>query len=234
VVQLVRATDLKGYYEHIIVAIACVVMLAWPCYNHAQSVISTGPFTGTYSESFESFPDYYHSDPALLPESTSIMGGFASITSANHDMVVYNTSDGASWGLGLIMAGTSDGLQGLGLNSTGDTLTIDFNSPVTAFGGYFAADGYDGMSPLLTFNFSDGSSGNYYYNDPNGTLDWEGWESSAGINSVTISGNFMAMDGLQAAVPEPTTLALFGLAGSVALAATRYRKSRNGKNYNHR
>jgi hypothetical protein len=218
--------------KHIIVA-ACIIMLAKPCYNHAQSVISTGPFTGTYSESFESFPDYYHSDPAILPESTSIMGGFASISSANHDMIIYNTSDGASWGLGLIYAGVSDGLQGLGLNSTGDTLTIDFNSPVTAFGGYFAADGF-GMSPLLTFNFSDGSSGSYNYSDPNGTLDWVGWESSAGINSVTISGNYIAMDGLETVVPEPTTLALFGLAGSLVLAAARYNKSRHGKNHSHR
>jgi len=210
----------------IIVVFIYAFTLVKPCNNHAQGVLSVGPFTGTYSESFESFPDYFQQG---LPETSGIMGGFAFISSAHHNMAVYNPSAGAIWGLGTILAGVSDGLQGLGLNSADDSLTINFSSPVTGFGGYFAADNYAGMSPLLTFNFSDGNSGSYYYSDPNGTLAWVGWDFSVGVNSVMIGGNFFAVDGLQATVPEPTSFALFSLGGLVVFAVGSYRKSRNVK-----
>jgi hypothetical protein len=158
------------------------------------------------------------------------MGGFATISSLNQDMGIYNNinlpiSDpnsfllDAPFGWFLSYAGVSDGSQGLGLGSSGDAATITFSSAVTAFGGYFGANygAGSGSSGNISFNFSDGNSDSFIYNDPNANgnnyspLIWQGWDFSAGITSVTISSDYLVMDGLQAdtsvsAVPEPTTI----------------------------
>jgi hypothetical protein len=194
----------------------------------SAAIVSTGPFIGTYSESFESFPDYLQdgSDNPYFPEQSSIMGGFATISSAHNDMLIYNPGAGAFWGLGgATLAGVADGSQGLGLESAPGSATITFDNPVTAFGGYFAADEVL-YSPIVTFDFSDGSSDSFAYSDPNGngTLVWAGWDFSTDVSSVTISGNYLVMDGLQVEVaPEPTTLALTGLCGLLAFALARRR-----------
>lgn len=206
----------------------------------SATITPTGPFIGTYSETFESFQTYIQS-ASLLPEGTSLMGGFATISSLNQDMGIYNNinlpiSDPSSYYLdapfawSLSYAGVSDGTQGLALGSSGDAATITFSSAVTAFGGYFGAN-YgtgSGSSGNIIFNFSDGSSDSFIYNDPNanGTnyspLTWDGWDFSTGITSVTISSDYLAMDGLQASVstvPEPTTISLvaLGLLGAMAI-----------------
>jgi hypothetical protein len=158
------------------------------------------------------------------------MGGFATISSANQDMGIYNNinlpiSDpnsfllDAPFGWYLTYAGVSDGTQGLGLDSVGDTATITFSSAVTAFGGYFGANygAGSGSSGIISFGFSDGGSANFTYSDPNADIDtyspliWQGWDFSSGITSVTISSDYLTMDGLQAdasvsAVPESTTI----------------------------
>ena len=94
---------------------------------------------------------------------------------------------------------------------------------MTAFGGYFAEDDYF-FTPFLQFSFSDGSSDSYYYSDPNGALHWVGWEFDAGIDSVTISGCFFALDSLQATVPEPSSLVMCLFGGGVAMFVYRSRK----------
>ena len=166
----------------------------------SAAIVSAGPFTGTYSESFESFPDYRQDGPddPYFPEQTSILGGFATISSAHQDMLIYDPGAGAFWGLGgATLAEVSDGSQGLGLGSAPDSATINFNSPVIAFGGYFGADEVY-YSPVITFDFSDGSSDSFTYSDPNGNgaLVWVGWDSGiTRINSVLDQRKlFVAMD----------------------------------------
>jgi hypothetical protein len=185
----------------------------------------TGPFTGTYTETFESFPNFYQPVAHYLPEGTSIMGGFATITSANQDMGIYNTSD-ASFGFYTTYAGVSDGSQGLGLNSVGDSATITFSSAVTSFGGYFGADWGpgSGSTGVITFSFPGGGTSSFVYSDPNvddtySPLIWQGWNFSTGINSVTISSDFLAMDGLQASasVPDGGTTSVMLLMATAAL-----------------
>ena len=200
----------------------------------SAGITPTGPFTGTHSETFESFSNP-SGGPFFLPNPiVTIMGGFATITSTNNGMMIYNPTT-SPWGLNPsgINAGVSDGSQAFGLNNRGDSITINFNSPVTAFGGYFAAafgDSTIGLNGLVSFSFSDGSSDNFTYSDPSNLnpspLVWDGWTFSTPISSVTISGNDLAMDGLQAIapVPEPTTLALAGFGSVAALLMARRRR----------
>lgn len=216
-----------------LVTIGTAAFIFYPTVAGA-GITPTGPFTGNYSETFESFSNP-SGGPFFLPNPiVTIMGGFATITSTNNGMMIYNPTT-SPWGLGPTDAGVSDGSQAFGLNNHGDSITINFNSPVTAFGGYFAA-AY-GNSPaafngLVSFTFSDGSSDNFTYSDPSNLnpspLVWEGWDFSTPISSVTIGGNDLAMDGLQAItpVPEPKTLALAGFGATALLLARRRAISR--------
>ncbi len=167
-----------------------------------------------------------------LPDPTTIMGGVASIS--NPYMSVYLTNSDTSFGLGSSgNAGVADGDKGMGLNGFGQTATIIFASPVADCGAYWGvgtpppAPSYPGdpAPNTISFTFSDGSvdSFSYFAADHSGTLDWHGWHFSAGITSMSFSGDFAAVDGLQAnIVPEPAT-ALLGAMG-IALLVLHVRR----------
>jgi len=205
------------------------------------TLTAIGPFTGTHSESFESFNDYDQgpNDPNYLPQGTSIMGGFATISSVDQDMLVYNPSAGAEFGFYEGSSGyflnVADGSQGLGLDKR---VTITFSQPVTSFGGYFGALNEDpaiGLNGKVTFDFfnsSAKSATNFIYSNPIGDnpigvdpspLVWEGWDFSAGITSIQIAGNDVALDELEASVPDGgrTSLMLGGMLLGLGLAERR-------------
>ena len=101
---------------------------------------------------------------------------------------------------------------------------IEFLNPVVDFGGYwshstigvnmFTVDFFDAGGALIGSDIG-------VVNDPTGNLHWFGWTSTTPIKRVEINGRFPVNDYLQANVPAPGSLALFGAA---MLVATRRRR----------
>jgi len=193
----------------------------------AQAAITpVGPFTGTNSETFESFSNYYDGN-FYEPNGTLVFGGAATMSASNSDLVIYQPGY-APFGLGSAAAQVSDGTKGLGLNSVSDTVTFVFATAINSFGGYFGAAYGGGFDGNISFGFSDGSTAAYTYNGgESGALVWQGWTSSVAITSATVSGSYVVMDGLQvnstASVPDGgATLPMLG--GAFALLALIRRK----------
>jgi hypothetical protein len=181
---------------------------------------SIGPFTGTSSESWESFDDYL-TGPRYLADSTSIMGGHAFISSSR--MSVYLTNSATSFGLGDSgNAQVADGTKGMGLDGFAQTATITFVNPVTDFGAYWGAN-TPPTPAMVSLLFSDGAFASFTYGAPHdGALNWHGWHFETGITSISYSGDFVAVDGLQANfIPEPTTTLLGALGVGLLLLHRR-------------
>jgi hypothetical protein len=92
------------------------------------------------------------------------------------------------------------------------TASITWSAPITTFGGYVGAATPDGIATTLTVKFFDRSTTLFdsetftYLRPGDGVLEWHGWTSSVPFSSVSITGNFLALDGLEASVvpiPEP-------------------------------
>jgi hypothetical protein len=174
-----------------------------------------GPFTGNLTETWESFNNY-QVGPLYLPTPTTIMGGGATIS--NPLMQVYDPSFGAIFGLGFNgVAQVSDGQKGMAVDAAAQTVTISFSTPVYDFGAYWGANAYSASAPAtVTLLFGDGSSDSFTYQKPDtGVLDWHGWHSTVGISTISYTGDYVAIDGLQAntmPIPEPATWAILALA----------------------
>jgi hypothetical protein len=193
-----------------------VACLAFGLVQSHADVALTGPFAGTISEGFESFPTpaFYIS---YLNNPTSIMDGNAVIT---HPQIYIYEPGVINFGLASSgIAQVSDGVKGVGVNAFGTTVDVSWSSPISQFGGYFAAAtsiGFPDPIPVTviffaqsgslvgaeTFTYSHSATGD-------GGLDWHGWVFDEPVSSVSLSGSFFVMDGMQAVVvPEPTSLGL--------------------------
>jgi hypothetical protein len=182
-----------------IIAVAACAATLFLCGSASAALNPIGPFTGTLSETWESFP-HYSPDAYYLADPTTIMGGGATISSPS--MVIYEPGAVAPFGLGQNgLATVSDGAKGMGLNGGFETAAISFLNPVSDFGAYWG----DGFGDV-TLEFSDGSSASFSYSRPppgDGVLEWHGWNSTIGITDVSYTGFYVAIDGLQAnLVPE--------------------------------
>jgi hypothetical protein len=195
------------------------------------TVVNT-PFTGTLSESFESFPvgpmngTFYA--PYLGYDIGPMFGGGAeAYTFPNGAATIYNTTTSPFSLGGNGNAGVADGSQGLGMPTNSD-IGFKFGSS-SVFGGYFATS--PGESITVTFV---GSSAFAFPLDPStilgtatipgtfsGALQWIGFESSTPFFGVILNfndfngpvGQPFAMDNLQAgqlSTPEPASLTLLG------------------------
>lgn len=197
-------------------AFAVVLLLG---VNLPAAVLPIGPFTGGLSETWESFNDYL-TGPRFLTNPTGIMGGDAFIS--NSRMCVYLTNSSRSFGLGSSgNAGVADGTKGMGLSGFAQTATITFASPVVDFGAYWGAatPPWGPESPqvepspsTISLAFGDGSFASFTYFAPDhaGILEWHGWRFMTGITSISYSGDFIVVDGLQAnVIPEPSSVSLF-------------------------
>jgi hypothetical protein len=162
------------------------------------AVTPIGPFTGSLSETWESFNDYL-TGPRYLPTPTSIMGGGALIS--NSLMSVYLTNSAISFGLGDSgNAQVADGTKGMGMDGFAQTATITFVKPVVDFGAYWGAN-TPPTPATVSLVFSDGSFESFTFSAPHdGALNWHGWHFGTGITSVSYSGDFVVVDGLQANV----------------------------------
>ena len=193
-----------------------------------------GPFSGTYSEGFESFDDYLTNPNAFEGEPIQLFGGQASaIAGATPNLLIFQPSNNANWVLGSSGNVTpADGTKGLGVFREDTALEIDFNVPVIEFGGYFAGL-TDGANPIpIVFEFFDSNNVqvgatqtiNYLDATGNGTLEWSGWHFDTAISRAVITTDFLASDGLQiTTIPEPNTLICF-LAIGILACKNRHRK----------
>jgi hypothetical protein len=192
--------------QHLYLSATLVALLLLGVSTRA-AVTPIGPFTGSLSETWESFNDYL-TGPRFLADPTSIMGGGAIISSSR--MSVYLTNSASSFGLGSSgHAKVADGAKGMGLGGFAQTATITFANPVVDFGAYWGAatPPWGPESPpveptptTVSLAFSDGSfdSFTYFAPDHSGTLEWHGWHFATGITSISYSGGFVVVDGLQA------------------------------------
>ena len=148
-------------------------------------------------------------------------------------MLIYEPTAGASFSSGSSGDPTSqvsDGTKGFGVEAFGGadgTTTLLFDAPVLAFGAYWGAytngpaccgipdpatvlvSFFDSSLALIgsdSFSYSRSTTGD-------GLLEWHGWSSTVPILQVSIVGNIVKLDALQAqpaAVPEPGSLILLG------------------------
>ena len=209
-------------------AVVCALTIfnAGPTRAQSPLVSTSGPFVGTMSEGWESFPRF---GGTYLASPTSIMGGHATI--ANSMMAVYQSGQAFLGTSGT--AQVADGTQGLMLNYFAQTATITWNTPIMEFGGYFAADtsSYNGDPTIVTVSFYGQSSTlldteifSYSHSATgDGGLDWHGWLSATPVYSITLHGDFLTMDSLQAAIPEPSVTALVILAAVMMAGFTSIR-----------
>ena len=160
------------------------------------------PFTGDVSETWESFPNYNNPSFHFLPDSTTILNGIASIS--NPEMVIYEytIADIVLGNLGVALV--SDGTKGLVLDNIASTATIKLAEPISTFGAYWGAAAF-GSPAKVSVTFYD-TTGNFIdsvfftYGDGNtqdAGLAWHGWASPSPIGRIEITGDFVAMDGLQ-------------------------------------
>ena len=193
------------------------------------TITSIGQFSGSISETFESFPNYI-TGPTFQPEPWNVFGGAAQFNSLNQDLAVYEPSQGASFGLGTSgPAQVSDGTKAMGMNSE-SLWTLTFNADQSQVGAFWGLATQTGGGPeTATVSFFD--AGNtlvgqttfmYDHSGPvDGALDWNGWSSDVAFRSISVRARFTVVDGMQAgAVPEPASIAVLGF-GALALIRRR-------------
>jgi hypothetical protein len=208
-------------------AIAAAIALAAVTAAEAGPITPVAPFAGAFHETFEQF-----SLREQLP-SLSILGGTATL--AGNNLFIYG-ENAATFGIGIpaaVDAQTADGEQGLGLDGSGDSATIMFATPVSAFGGFW---GSGSPSNGVTFQFFDSANNligtiatpyqrNGAFPGGDGGLDWHGWIFATPVASVRFSGDFVVADGLQSTpVPEPGTLGFLGAALLLSARSLRRRR----------
>jgi len=212
-----------------------ITLLALVSATGSAQITTVSPFSGTVTESWESFPNFRTPGPvSYLSSPTTIMGGAASIT--HPQMAVYEpTAPGnANFGLSAFNAKVQDGLKGMGIDTPTpilETASISFTLPISDYGAFW---GSDTTQPLITLSFYDAAdsligtaSFNYVSPDSAGALEWQGWHSSVPVSRLTYNGHAVATDSLRATVvPEPATSVLL-LVGFAAFCARRRSSASN-------
>lgn len=227
--------------------IAFLLCLAPLASTRAGVITEIGPFVGELTEDWEWFPN--PSVWPFLPDPTEIMGGAATISAPI--MAVYEAFDpdpppGSSpffIGLGTSgMAQVAEGNQGMLSGPDGAIVTLVFEAPIRRFGSFWGATTstnptfgtdpaiielsyYDEMGSLVastSFSYTRSQAQGY---TADGMLEWHGWHFDVPVLSIAFSGNFVALDGMQADfVPEPGTMTLL-IVGLIFAVKGRARKS---------
>lgn len=185
------------------------VLISFASHNKIFAAISplVTPFSGDAIETWEAFPI------GNSPRPLTIFNGAATITGPNPVIWRTVTSPQQEWGLylGSYTVKAFDGTNGFSASAQGVTARIDFQSPVTDFGAYWASASTWGYTPPIELNFFDSQGisigeASFTYSRPgnNGTMEWQGWHSSEPIYSITYKGDWVAIDSARITiVPEP-------------------------------
>lgn len=185
----------------------------------SASVTTIGPFTGDAWENYETI-----GPPGGTNGPAEIFGGEATTYDQNANFLMIATSLFSFISQTEILPYNGNIMGGY---VTGQAV-IEFDTPVTAFGGYF---GTADVHTDSVINLYDGN-GSLISSEPMnfelGEWNWHGWSSDTPISRVEIQGSPtpglpIVMDDLQVSyIPAPATGALIGLVG---LAGVRRRRS---------
>ena len=174
--------------------------LAFISANVRADVFRSPPFLGSDQETWDN-SDSAQNLPLAFDGLATLSAGVFIYAGPNPYFI-------PGFGLGSYPARTQSGLFGLGKAYESSTpVTITFNHPIIAFGGYWAATtGY--TSPyehLIQFHFIDANgffvgADFVVYSEPNhdGTLEWIGWSFSHPVSRIEYIANYVANDSLTA------------------------------------
>lgn len=184
----------------------------------SASVTSIDPFVGQATEPFELI-----GPPGGTPGPAEIFGGQATIYDQLADMLMIANS--------LHSFVTETTILPYNGNLMGGLVTgygaIDFDTPVTEFGGHFGTADILENGVIMFFDADGANISTEPLELELGEWDWFGWSSDTPISRVEIYGHSspgspVVLDDLQVNfVPTPATGALLGLAGLVAVRRRR-------------
>lgn len=184
---------------------------------HAQ-IVPIGPFTGALSEGFETGSQW------MFTHEESAFNGTATFKSAANWGTLHTTS-------GWMYYTNVEKRSGTRLMGTiGASYTIEFQSPVHQFGGYFASNFHTANGKITFYDANEDVIGSpTTLIAPTGQWAWNGFDSTVGIKKIRINGvggnngAIMADDLQIQSVPEPATMSALGL-GAAAMLRRRKKK----------
>jgi hypothetical protein len=216
------------------------------CKGALAGVSSIGPFVGQFNEGFEngasgqifgSAPDL--SGPRnILSNQATLTGKAPEIHSQSQPRPLYIWSSVGGFSLddktpaqGHVVGIPFDGTRGLTCYSSIQipTARIDFQTPAKEFGGYWLHAVTRTQGGPITVTFLDGIGDvidtkqfNYDYDNLRGVSEWFGWSSTTPIHSVTFTGFWASIDGIQVnLIPEPSTVLLLSISWPAFVSARR-------------
>lgn len=177
----------------------------------AASITTVPEFTGDLSEGFESFAVGPHFDPF------TIFGGAATLDEPANPFVFTSIED-------IGPEGRVEAYEGQYMASiVSNSAIIEFDTPITDFGGFFTTVGLPGASEVVFRDDEGAALDTLPMSFTPDVWEWKGWHSDAPFTQIQITTAELAvweLDGLQATVPEPASMSMLVLLG---LAAYRRR-----------
>jgi hypothetical protein len=193
-----------------------------------QGITAVGPFTGEYSDNFDSYGYPFGSAFHQL----TIFHGFGTVTALTQGGSIKYEFDSLRGGIHVVCRSSPAMIGQLSISQW------TFASPVSRFGGYWANNSRFADAQVDFYDTSGVLIDTKTATVPNTSLTWtwNGWESTTPIGSIVVTGNdsgflngFIWYDDMEVTsatpVPEPSLVLLAAGAGAVLLGACRRRRS---------